>query len=351
MSELLKKLMKNSTIAETALLRKSMIYGAQEFAPTPVPMINVALSGKLDGGLTSGITMLAGPSKHFKSAFALLLASAYLQKHKDAVLIFYDSEFGTPKNYFESFGIDPDRVLWTPVTNVGELNHDLAKQLEDLKRDDHVIFVLDSMGNLASVKESQDALDGKAVADMTRARSFKSLFRQITAPLGLKDFPFIIINHTYQTMEMFSKTVVGGGTGATYGSSDIWIIGRQQDKDSDKDLLGYHFIIRVEKSRQLKEGSKIPITVSFDGGIKKYSGLLELAEEGNFVAKPTKGKYQVVDLKTGELIGPEYKEADIVDNAEVWEKIIKEPQFKEFIAAKFLFGKTEMFENGGDDGK
>ena len=118
--------------------------------PTEVPMINVALSGDTKGGLAPGLTVLAGPSKHFKTSFALIMASAYLKKYKDAVLLFYDSEFGSPQTYFETFGIDTTRVLHTPITNVEELKFDLIGQLEALERDDKVCVVIDSVGNLAS---------------------------------------------------------------------------------------------------------------------------------------------------------------------------------------------------------
>ena len=98
--------------------------------PTDVPMVNVALSGSVDGGLAPGLTVLAGPSKHFKTSFALLMAGAYLKRHPDAVMLFYDSEFGSPQSYFEQFDINIDRVLHTPITNVEELKFDLIGQLE-----------------------------------------------------------------------------------------------------------------------------------------------------------------------------------------------------------------------------
>ena len=100
------RLKKNSKIKGTDILANSKIFSQQDFASTPVPMINVALSGDPDGGLGSGLTVLAGPSKHFKTSFALLMAAAYMNKHKDAIMLFYDSEFGSPQTYFESFGID-----------------------------------------------------------------------------------------------------------------------------------------------------------------------------------------------------------------------------------------------------
>ena len=77
---------------------------------TQVPMINVALSGDPDGGLSSGLTVLAGPSKHFKTSFGLLMAAAYLDKYEDAVLLFYDSEFGSPQQYFTVVRYDTSRV-------------------------------------------------------------------------------------------------------------------------------------------------------------------------------------------------------------------------------------------------
>jgi len=265
---LLDKLVKNSTIKLTAPLMESKVYGKKDMAPTQVPMINVALSGRIDGGLSPGLLVLAGPSKHFKSAFALLMAGAYMKRNPEAVLLFYDAEFGTPQAYFESFGIDMDRVVHTPITDVEQLKFYMSQQLQEIEKDDKVIIVIDSVGNLASKKETQDALDGKSVADMSRAKALKSLFRIVTPHLNLKDIPLIAVNHTYQEIGLFPKAVVSGGTGIYYSADAIWIIGRQQDKVG-KDIQGYHFIINVEKSRHVKEKSKIPISVSWEGGIVK----------------------------------------------------------------------------------
>ena len=87
---LMSKLKKSSKIGATSVLSESSLFGEKEFINTGVPMINVALSGDLEGGLTSGLTVLAGPSKHFKTSFALLMASAYLQAKPDAIMLFYD---------------------------------------------------------------------------------------------------------------------------------------------------------------------------------------------------------------------------------------------------------------------
>ena len=155
------KLKKNSKIKATSILSESKFFNEKDMVPTDVPMMNVALSGSVDGGLAPGLTVLAGPSKHFKTSFGLIMASAYLKKYKDAVLLFYDSEFGSPQAYFEQFDIDTSRVLHTPITNVEELKFDLIGQLENIERGDKIIVMIDSVGNLASKKELEDAINEK----------------------------------------------------------------------------------------------------------------------------------------------------------------------------------------------
>jgi RecA/RadA recombinase len=330
---LLDKLKKNTTIKETSILEKSKFFTEKDMIPTDVPMVNVALSGRLDGGIVPGLTMLAGPSKHFKTAFALLMASAYMKKYEDAVVLFYDSEFGTPQKYFETFNINMGRVLHTPITDVEELKHDIMNQLQGLTKDDRVIIVIDSIGNLASRKEVEDSLEGKTVADMTRAKQIKSLFRMVTPHLTIKDVPMVVVNHTYKEIGMFPKDIVGGGTGSYYSADTIWILGRQQEK-SGGEIAGYNFIINVEKSRYVREKSKIPVTVNFEGGINKYSGLLDVAMEGNFVSKPSPGWYAKVNQETGEVDSQKFRETD-TNTKEFWKDILKSEKFRDYISKKY----------------
>ena len=329
MPSIMDKLKKNSTIAHTEVLSESQFFGDTDVVPTDVPMINVALSGNTEGGITPGLTVLAGPSKHFKTSFALKIASSYLENKKDSVLLFYDSEFGSPQSYFEQFNIPMDRVLHTPITNVEELKFDLIKQFEELDRDDNVIVVIDSIGNLASKKELEDALSEKSVADMSRAKALKGLFRMSTPYLKMKNIPLIAVNHTYKEIGLFPKDIVGGGTGIYYSADNIWIVGRQQDK-SGTEIKGYHFIINIDKSRYVKEKSKIPISVSWEGGIQSYSGLLDVAVNGGYIIKPSNGWYMVVDKGTGEAIGNKVREKDTL-NSEFWTPILETTDFKDYI--------------------
>ena len=321
------KLKKNSKLKNTEVLSESKFFNEKDMTPTDVPMINVALSGSVDGGLAPGLTVLAGPSKHFKTSFALIMAAAYLKQHKDAVMLFYDSEFGSPQAYFEQFDVDTSRVLHTPITNVEELKFDLIGQLEELDRNDKVIVVIDSIGNLASKKELEDAMNEKSVADMSRAKALKGLFRMATPYLAMKNIPMLAVNHTYKEIGLFPKDIVGGGTGIYYSADNIWIVGRQQDKQGTE-IKGYHFIINVEKSRMVREKSKIPISVSWEGGVEKYSGLREVAMEGGYVEKPSPGWYQRAGTES------KVREKDTLTE-DFWKPILEETDFKDYVKNRF----------------
>lgn len=335
---LLDKIKKNTTIKDTAILANSKFFEAKDMVQTDIPVVNIALSGDLEGGLTPGLTMWAGPSKHFKTAFSLLMAKAYQKKYPDSVILFYDSEFGTPKSYFSSFDIDMERVIHTPITDVEQLKFDIMNQLSNIERGERVMIVVDSIGNLASKKEVEDALEQKSAADMTRAKQIKSLFRMVTPHLTLKDIPMVVVNHTYMEIGMFPKAIVGGGTGSYYSADNIFIIGRQQEKEGTE-LIGYNFIINVEKSRYVREKARIPVTVRFDGGISKYSGLLEMALESGHVTKPKNGWYAKVSTKTGEIEGKNWRESE-TDCAEFWDSILENETFKQWVRDNYTFGSA-----------
>lgn len=208
MSELLAKIKKTCTIKDSAVLSASKYFNKKDMIQTQIPALNVALSGELDGGFAPGLTLWCGPSKHFKSMFSLIMAKSYMDKYPDSVMVFYDCEFGTPTAYFNSLNIDTNRILHVPVMNMEEFKFDVLKQLEGLVRGDRVIFIIDSLGNMSSKKEMEDAIDGKSVQDMSRAKQMKSIFRMITPYLNRLDIPMVAVNHIYmcgtEDMEVIS---------------------------------------------------------------------------------------------------------------------------------------------------
>jgi RecA/RadA recombinase len=332
-TSLMQRILANSPTKHTAKLSESVMFKDRDVIPTDVPIINVAFSGSLDGGISSGLTLFAGPSKSFKTCLSLLCAKAYMDKYKDAVCIYYDSEGGTTPAYLQSMGVDPNRVVHVPIEHLEMLKYDIVKQLKELNRGDKVIIIIDSIGNTASLKELEDALEEKSKAEMQRAKSIKGLFRMVTPSLVAKDIPCLTICHTYQEMALYPKQIISGGTGLIYSANTAFIIGKSQEKSGDE-LVGWNFTLNVEKSRFLREKSKLAFTVLYDGGVDKYSGLLELALELKFCSKPKNGWYQMVDQQTGELVGKMVREAQ-TGTEDFLGKILLDADFKEAVRKKF----------------
>lgn len=341
---LIDKIMKNNSSEHAAIITESKVYGDKEDVSVDVPMLNVAMSGLVNKGMVPGIHMIAGPSKHFKTAFSLLMAKHFQDKFEDGWVIMFDTEFGSPPDYLENAGLDTNRIYHVPITSVEDLKFHMIEQLDGLDKGDHVFFLIDSIGNVASNKEIEDARDKKSKADMTRAKSLKSFFRMVTSTINLKDFYMVPINHSYKEIGLYPKDIVSGGTGGIYGANTIWLIGRRQDKDT-KGHHGYEFIINIEKSRFIREGKKIPITVNFENGIKKWSGLTELAENGGFITKVTAQSYQITDPETGEILSDEkYKSKTLIDNDELWEHLLKNSKLPQYIHNYYSLTPSEIEE-------
>jgi len=339
MNKLLAKMLDAGSLPSSAL-DESIFFNEKEAIPTELPILNVAFSGRLTGGLTSGLSVFAGESKSFKTMLALYCMKAYFDKYEDSVAVFYDSEFGTPPGYLKQFGLDLSRIIHVPIMHIEALKFDLTKRLESIDRGEKVFIMVDSLGNLASKKETEDAMSEKSVADMSRAKAIKSLFRIITPYLTTKNLPCIMINHIYKEIGMFPKNIVAGGTGIMYSANQVFIITKAQEKDSatDKEIAGYRFTINIEKSRFVKEKSKLPFIVRYDSGIQKYSGLWDLAVEAGILKQVTKQSYEVDGVKR--------KTSEWEEDVDFWEDLIHNKAFSDYVSSKYMLS---MENNLNDD--
>jgi RecA/RadA recombinase len=339
---LMDKMLKSGAIKGTDVLSKSKFFDTKNPIQTELPILNIAFSGSLDGGLIPGLTVLAGASKSFKTLLGLYCMKAYLNKHKKGIALLYDSEYGITPEYLSSYGIDLDRVLHIPIEDIEELKFDIVKRLDDIVKGDDVFIMIDSIGNLASKKEIEDAKAEKSVADMTRAKQLKSLFRMITPKITKRDIPCIAVNHIYQEIGLFPKNIVSGGTGIMYSANQVFIISKSQEKEGT-DLTGWKFTINIEKSRYVKEKAKLPFKVMYEEGIQKWSALFDLAiESGHIVKASTQGWYNTVDMDTGEVIEPKQRLKAIENDNAFFEKLVKNNSFKLYIERRFKLNAANM---------
>ena len=348
MASLMEKMLKaGAGKVSASVLSTSKFFNQKDPIVTDLPILNAAFSGRLDGGLVPGLTVFAGASKSFKTMLGLYCMKAYLDKHKDGIAILYDSEFGITPEYIQSFGIDTDRVLHIPIPNIEDLKFDIMGRLDEIGKGDKVFLLIDSIGNLASKKEVEDALNEKSVADMTRAKQLKSLFRMVTPILTMKDIPCIAINHIYMEQGLYPKAIVSGGTGIYYSANTIFIITKSQEKNADG-IIGWNFTINIEKSRFVKEKAKLIFTVLYGSGIKKWSSMFDLAIESGHIRKAsTQGWYNLVDLETGEILEPKRRAKDIDEDDAFFTALVKNTDFNDYVMNKYQLTGTPS--GGGDE--
>ncbi len=160
------------------------------------------------------------------------------------------------------------------------------------------------------------------------------------------DHCFELVNGVIAHNSMYPKDIVSGGTGIYLSADNIYILGRQQEKEGTE-VVGYNFIINIEKSRHAREKSKIPITVKHDGGLSKWSGLLDIALEGKFVVKPSNGWYSRV-TEDGEVEDKKYRMKD-TDNREFWEPILLNKQFRDYVRDTYKGSNGTLISS--DDGE
>jgi RecA/RadA recombinase len=343
MNKLINKLSKIGSNAESSIMSESEFFQETIHFKTDLPILNIAFSGEVDGGYTPGVTSIVGESRTFKSALSLFCLKSYLDIHQDGIGIIYDSEYGITPEVLKSYGIDLGRILHVPIDHVEQLKFDMVKKLEEIKKGDKVFFLLDSLGQLPSKKEVEDAIGEKSVADMTRAKSIRSFLRMVTSNVTKKQLPFFIINHVYKSQDFMPVTVIPGGTAATYSANCILVVTKSQEKDGTE-LSGWNFNLTTHKSRYVKEKSRFSFRVMYENGIQKYSGILDMALEGNFIQKPSNGWYQLVDQDTGEMVGQKVRAAD-AESPDFIGKVLKNEKFKKFVSDKYKLSVSQMMND------
>ena len=284
MSDFLKDIIKETGNEYATLVSEGVEAGdVDSFIDTGSLAFNALLSGSIYGGMPSNkITAIAGEAATGKTFFALGIVKTFLDKNKDAGVIYFESESALTKELVEARGIDSTRMVIVPVATVQEFRHQSIKvidkyleQGEDKRKP--LMFVLDSLGMLSTTKEMEDTAEGKETRDMTRSQIVKAAFRVLTLKLGKAKVPMIMTNHTYDVIgSMFPQKEMGGGSGLKYAASNIVYLSKRKEKDG-KEIIGNIIHCKNYKSRLTKENALIDVRLTYKDGLDKYYGLLELA--------------------------------------------------------------------------
>ena len=270
------------------------------FIDTGSYAFNALLSGSIHGGLPQNkITAIAGESATGKTFFLMGIVKHFLDANPEGGVMLFESESAITKQMVVDRGIDPNRMVILPVTTVQEFRTQSLKVLDaylqqssDIRRP--LFLALDSLGMLSTTKEVEDTADGKETRDMTRAQVLKAAFRVLTLKLGKAKVPMVVTNHTYDVVgSMFPTKEMGGGSGLKYAASSIVYLSKRKEKEGTE-VVGNIIHCKNHKSRLTIENKMIDVRLTYNKGLDRYYGLLELAEKYN-VFKKVSTRYELPD--------------------------------------------------------
>jgi RecA/RadA recombinase len=328
----LKDLLKASGNEYASLVSDGVTAGdVDSFIDTGSYIFNALLSGSLYGGLAKNkITALAGETATGKTYFALGVVKQFLDDHPEAAVIYFESESALTQDLIEDRGIDSNRVIIVPVITVQEFRNQslniIDKYMETPEKErPPLLIVLDSLGMLSTTKEIEDTAAGKETRDMTRAQIVKGTFRVLTLKLGRAQIPMIVTNHTYDVIgSMFPQKEMGGGSGLKYAASSIIFLSRRKEKDGTE-VIGQIIHCKNAKSRLTVENRVVDVRLTYDTGLDRYYGLLDLALASG-IFKKSSTRVELPNGKTvfGKTINNNPEEYFTEDLMEKLEEVVKE---------------------------
>ena len=300
MNDFLKDIIKSTGNEYASLVEDGVEAGdVENFIDTGSYIFNALLSGSIYGGLPANkITALAGESATGKTYFLMGIVKNFLDANPDAGVIYFESESAITKQMIVDRGIDAKRMVIVPVTTVQEFRTQAIRVLDTYlaqnEADRKPMFLcLDSLGMLSTTKEVEDTTDGKETRDMTRAQVLKAAFRVLTLKLGKAKMPMVVTNHTYESMGLFPTKEMGGGSGLKYAASSIIYLSKKKEKDGTE-VVGNIVHCKNHKSRLTVENKMVDVRLTYDKGLDKYYGLLELAEKYD-IFKKVSTRYELPD--------------------------------------------------------
>lgn len=180
-------------------------------------------------GYPVGIIELRGKSQSGKTTFSLLALKNFQAKHPDGIAVILSTERRDNKKYAKKLGLDVEKVIIIACRSIEDVANKTQAiiqegsamwEKEGMKGKPKFAFAWDSLGATISSQERkalEDASkdeneDHHKVAMAASARAIKRLFRFLTGEIYDNDIWFMVINHTYDSMQAFGGSKSYGGT-------------------------------------------------------------------------------------------------------------------------------------------
>jgi len=279
----------NKIAPDGEILDINPIAKIDEWISTGSYILNAALSGSIFGGLPNRRSLvLAGEEGTGKTFIALSICRNAQKMGYD--IIYFDSEGAIDIDFVSRLGVDTSRVRLQPVNTIEEFSHissRIVEQFNEMKQKGEtppkIMIVLDSLGNLTSIKEAEDTIKGDNKRDMTKQQAIRKLFRVNGLQFAMLGIPFIVNNHVYDSMSMFSPKEISGGGGVKYNASIIFLLtkgklddaeGEKKAKDKNVDAVRVGVTIYVTPVKQrFAKPIKVQLHIPFYKKPNPYVGL------------------------------------------------------------------------------
>lgn len=343
---------------DAAFLDKASISTPSDWIDTGSRALNAIISGSVYKGVPVGrITGFAGPSGAGKTLIMnKIMANA---QKKGYIAVIWDSEVAVDKQSAKNVGMDLKKTKYYPVETIEEcrnqlstfLDNVIASKAADPDSDMKFIVSIDSLGNLASSKEIEDARKGKDAADVgQRAKAMKSMMRSITYKAAKAGVPILFSNHIYEGMEMFPSMIKNqaGGKGPIYLASVLVQLATRTEKVSDNpdessiaianNVSGITMSAMTVKNRVVPPFLKTELYLNFKSGLDVNAGLFDIALSLGVIEQAGK-TYQF----QGQSVG--YRK-NLEKDSEFWNKVL--PALEEKLNTELRYGGNEELEDSED---
>ena len=304
--------------------------------------LNALFSGSIYGGVPNNkITALARESARGKTYFAFGLVRRFLETNEGGGVVYFDTESAVTADMMEQRQIDINRVIKSEPDTIQKFRHTVLTILDNYTAQDveerrPMMLVLDSLGQLSSTKEMEDSIAGEETRDMTKAQLLKATFRVLNLRLAKAGVPLIVCNHVYEKVGSYvPMKVASGGSGLTYSASTIAMLTKKKEREGT-DVIGNIIKAKMHKSRLSRENKEVEVLLTYDKGLDRYYGLIDLAIE----AKILKKSGNRIELPDGakQYAKTIYEKPEKYFTSDLMEKI------EEYAAAEFTYGGIPIEE-------
>lgn len=339
---------------DATFLEDSSISTPSDWIDTGSRALNAIISGSLHKGIPVGrITGFAGPSGAGKTLIMnKIMANA---QKKGYIAVIWDSEVAVDKESAKNVGMDLKKTKYYPVETIEDCRNQISTFLDAVIEandpDNKFIIAIDSLGNLASSKEIEDARKGKDAADVgQRAKATKSMMRAITYKAAKAQVPILFSNHIYEGMEMFPSLIKNqaGGKGPIYLASVLVQLSLRNEKSTENpdeeaiaishNVSGITMGALTVKNRIVPPFLKTELYLNFKTGLDKNTGLFDLALGLGVIEQGGK-TYSF----NGESVG--YRK-NIEKDPEFWKKVI--PALEEKLNQELRYGSASSVDTDVD---